>query len=388
MQMKKILAVSLFILCLISCKDKQPQFTIKGKITDADSTMMYLGRRTLAEIEPVDSVKLDKEGNFELKVASPENPDLYILFLNGQVINLGVDSTETITVNAAKSTFATEYTVEGSEASSKIKDITLARYKLTYAIKDLVEKYSKKQLTADEYTSQVQNVTKEYKNLAESTIRSDYKSLASYYALFQRVGDYLIFDPYDKKDRSLFQATATQWNMYKKDDPKAKQLESFTLSVLAEVRNQDSQQKTLDVINATPASSASPDYYNITLRDKNNKQVALSSLRGKAVILDFTVYGAEYSPAHNIQLNNVYKKYSGKLEVYQVSFDTNDHTWLNAANNLPWICVQNDPSLAENLMLKFNIQAFPTTYLLDKEGQLVKRLLGGDNLDNEIQKII
>lgn len=372
---------------LFSCKDKKPQFTIEGTISNADTTTLYLERRTLTETTVIDSVKLNKDGNFKFEEDALEYSEFYLLRFNGQRINLAVDSTETIIVKAPKETFALDYTIEGSEASVKIKDVVLAQNKLNQTLSDLSNKYEKKEIGDDEYVKSFREAIDEYKTKAKNLIFSDYTSPAAYFALFQKVDNYLIFDPYDKKDISVFQALATVWDQYKSKSPRSAHLKTFTLSALAEVRKLASQEEAFKKIENTQATEDKV-YYEISLPDINNKEISTGSLKGKVVILDFTAYQTEFSPAHNIALNNVYSKYKGKLEIYQVSLDSDTHAWQNSAINLPWVCVRDAKSLTSPLVTKFNIQGLPTTFILNKNGDIVKRISSTDDIDKEVQRLL
>lgn len=384
--LKKLPVIALAIISLVSCKDKGPHFTVEGKIANADSTMLYLERRSLNETTAIDSVKLDTDGNFKFEEPALGYPEFYLLRVGKQAINLAIDSIETVTVYASKPTFATEYTIEGSEGSVKIKDIVFAQNRLNQNVSDLRKKFENKEISQDQYVADIQGAIDEYKKKAKDLILSDYQSLASYFALFQKVDGYLIFDPYDKNDLVAFRAVATVWDQYKSKSPRAEHLKSFTLTALAELKQMANQQETIKKLENTETSDHST-FYNITLPDINNKEVSLTSLKGKVVILDFTAYQTEFSPAHNMLINDIYNKNKDKVEVYQISFDTDTHAWKNSAVNLPWICVREAKSLNSELLTKFNIQGFPTTYLLNKNGEIVKRILSTDNLAAEVQKL-
>ena len=72
------------------------------------------------------------------------------------------------------------------------------------------------------------------------------------------------------------------------------------------------------------------------LRDMKGNMHKLSDLKGKAVILDFTIYQSAVSPTHNYMLRDLYDKYAGQgLEIYQVSLDADEHYWKTTADNLP-----------------------------------------------------
>ncbi|MFV0417949.1 MAG: thioredoxin-like domain-containing protein [Dysgonomonas sp.] len=371
----------------LSCKDSKPQFAIEGKISDADTTMLYLERRSITETKIIDSLKLDKDGTFKFEEPSLGYAEFYLLRLNGQSINLVVDSTETITVNAPRATFARDYTIEGSSSSIKLKDVVLTQNKLSQDLTSLKKQFDNKGITQEQYISSVQDAVNEYKENARQLIFSDYKSLAAYFALFQKVDGYLIFDPYDKKDLNVFQAVATVWDQFKSESPRAAQLKSFTLNAIAEVRQMAVQEENLKRLETTELTDYTT-YYDITLPNMQNKNISLSSLRGKVVILDFTVYQTEFSPAHNVLIHDVYNKFKGNVDVYQVSFDSDSHAWQNSAVNLPWTCVRDERSLGSELIRKYNLEGFPTIFLINKNGEIVKRISAKDNLSSEVQKLL
>lgn len=379
--------IAITAIAFVGCDNTKNQFIIEGKISDADTTMLYLERRSITETTILDSIKLDSDGDFKFKQPNPGYAEFYLLRLGNQAINLAVDSTETIKVLASKPTFASEYTIEGSEGSSKIKDIVLSQQKLSNSIAELRKKLADKQITAEEYYSNVMSAIEEYKDKAKTIIFSDYRSLAAYFALFQKVDGYLIFDPYDKNDLKAFQATATIWDQYKPQSPRTAHLKNFTLAAIAEVRSQASQEATIKKLENAPVN-VSENYYDISLPNMNNKDVSLSSLRGKVVILDFTAYQTDYSLNHNTIISKVYNKFSPNVEVYQVSLDKDAHAWQNTAATLPWVCVRDSKSLTSDLITKFNIQGIPTTFLINKKGEIVKRISSIEELTAEIQKIL
>lgn len=384
--MFRYLTVALIILTAVACSNKGPQFVIQGKVADADTAVLYLEKRELDKITLLDSVKLgDTKGDFKFSQPTTSYPEFYVLRLNGQVINIAIDSTENVTVNASQKTFATDYMVEGSEANSLLKDVALAQYKANHELVELRKRFDSKAVNEQEYITEVKSIADSYKETAKKIIFTNLKSPAAYFALFQKVSGYLFFDPYDRTDYKIFAAVATAWDMEYKDSPRAKQLHDYTLAAM-KIRKQSEQNLDIDFNNIHEANTA--EYYKIELPDVNAKNINLASLKGKAVLLDFTVYQDENSPRHNMELNKLYNKYKPNLEIYQVSFDSDTHLWKNAAINIPWIAVHEAKSVNSELIARYNVQALPTIFLLNKDGDIVKRLLPNDNIETEIQKIL
>lgn len=382
--MKILKFIPFFILLtVISCSQDKEKFVVAGNISDADSTMLYLEKRELSKTIVLDSVRLNKDGEFKFKAKSPEAPEFYVLKLNNQIINLAIDSTETIDITASKNNFATDYTVKGSKANSDIKTLSLAKYKANKNLADLQAQINNKEISDSIYIAGLNNISTEYRDLATKIIFEDLKSPAAYFALLQKVDDYLFFDPYNKNDYKIFGAVATSWDTYYPHSARAKQLRNFTLEAL-KIRKQE-EAAPLDMDAATISSQ---DFFNIELPDVNNKIVSLASLRGKFVLVDFTLYQSTESPAHNMQLNSIYNKYKDKLEIYQVSLDPDKHLWQNAAANIPWVAVHDNQSLDSPLISKFNIQNLPAVYLFDNKGEVLKRIDDMTNLEQEIGKII
>lgn len=383
------LFAALFLLIGISScnKEKKPQFILQGTISGADSATLYLERLSLNETTLLDSAKLNSEGKYKFEQTAPQFGEFYLLKLGNKVINVAIDSTETVTINAEKSTFAGKYTVEGSKNTVKIKEVVLAQNKLEMEMRNLTKELQDKTISQNDYVERMQSAINEYKELATNIIREDYNSLAAYFALFQKVDDLLIFDPYQRGDRSLFQATATIWLQTRPDYPRTKQLETFVLSVLSEIRNQAKIAEKLQT-GSDVAKEDIENFYNISLPDITGKKIDLGAMKGKIIILDFTAYQADYSPAHNILLNKVYEKYKTQVEIYQVSFDADEHLWKNAAYNLPWTCVWDARSFSSEYVTKFNIKGLPTAFLINKNGDIVQRLYSFQEIESALKKVL
>ena len=378
-----LLAVLCVMLLLFTACKKNSDFTVEGVVSGADGQMMYLENVGVSTVELMDSVKLTAAGKFSFTKPRPAFPDFYRLRLNNQLINFSVDSTETISFVADAGTFATSYSVEGSENCKAIKNITLAQLDANQAIHRL-RKESESGLLADSvYSRQVLEAAEAYKDVARKYIYSAPMSAAAYFALFQQIDGLLFFDLYDKNDSKAYGAVATSFDHYYPESPRAKQLYNLALQSIKVIRSQ--RPMDLDKVEKKEVS-----FLDIELPDVHGENTKLSSVAtGKVVLINFTAYMSEWSPALNMEFGDLYTRYHDKgLEIYQISLDSDLHFWKNAASNLPWACVRDPQSVYSQTAALYNVKQLPAIFILDRKGNLVKRVDDVKKLEADIKSVL
>ena len=121
------LIIAILALLTVACQPKVDRFTLNGQIAEADGKTLYLDHMGLDKVEVIDSVKLDAEGKFCFNPVAPEDCfDFYRLRIDGKVVNLAIDSTETVTVTASLPVMQIAYMIEGSENSVKLKELVMS----------------------------------------------------------------------------------------------------------------------------------------------------------------------------------------------------------------------------------------------------------------------
>ena len=121
-----------------ACKDKKEQFEINGRIAEADGKTLSFEAVTLNGIEALDSIRLDENGDFRFHGMRPFNPEFYRLRIDRQIVNLSVDSTETIHVEATWPAMGTGYEVEGSPDCQTLKEINGKLIALQQSVRDIM----------------------------------------------------------------------------------------------------------------------------------------------------------------------------------------------------------------------------------------------------------
>ena len=376
--MKKITFVALAALTITACSSG-PEFEVNGDISGADGKMLYLEASGLEGIVPLDSVKLKGEGTFKFKQPRPESPEFYRLRVDNKVINFSVDSIETLQINAPYVDFSTAYTVEGSENSSKIKELTLKQINLQKNVDEQLNALRANKLGHDTFEENLATLLKNYKeDVKVNYIFAAPNTAAAYFALFQKLNDYLIFDPLNNKDDvKCFAAVATSLNNTYPDAVRSKNLYNTVIKGMKNTRQP--QSKSLEIPQDKIIETGIID---IALRDVKGNTRKLTDLKGKVVLLDFSVFQSPAGAPHNMMLRELYNKYAKDgLEIYQVSLDADEHYWKTAAGNLPWVCVRDGNGVYSTNVAVYNVRQVPSIFLINRNNEL--KLRGEDIKDLE-----
>ncbi len=380
--MKKFLTIAVVAAALASCGGKK--FHIEGSITGAADSMLYLENIGISENTALDSVRLNDAGSFSFAAEQPEAPEFYRLRIGDQSVSLSIDSTETITVKANYQDMSTAYEVEGSENCQKIKELTLKLMDLRQRAMAVGRNTA---LSVDDANDSILAMISSYKQEVKTEyIFPNPGKAYAYFALFQTLGNMLLFNPRtDADDIKVFAAVATSWDTYHPDAERGKNLHNIALEGMKNVRIVNAEQARS--IDASKVQAAG--IIDILLDDNNGRPRSLSELKGKVVLLDFHVFATNESPARILLLRELYNKYHAQgLEIYQVSLDGDEHFWKQQTKALPWISVRDPQGPASTNVRVYNVQAVPEFFLIDRGSNLVSRSQQISNLEEAVRKLL
>ena len=379
--MKKYVVLALAVLGMASCSEKK--FHVEGSITNAKDSVLYLENISLMGPQVIDSVRLDADGKFSLAGEGQQAPEFYRLRISDQIISLSIDSTETVTINAAYPQMASQYEVSGSENCSKIKELALRQMQLQQRAIAINRSES---LTIEQANDSIRAIINQYKEeVKREYIFPDPAKPYAYFALFQALGNMLIFNPRSNPDDiKVFAAVATSWDTFWPDAERGKNLHNIAIEGMKNVRTIEAEQaKTID-----PAKIQTSGVIDIALNDNKGQVRKLTDLKGQVVLLDFHVFGQKDSPARILALRELYNKYHAKgFEIYQVSLDGDEHFWKQQTAALPWISVRNDGS-DDSFLTLYNVQTLPEFFLIDRGNNLVSRSQQIDDVEKAIQSLL
>lgn len=380
---KMICAMAALTMLATACKDKGEQFEINGRIAEADGKTLYFEAVTLNGIEALDSTRLDEDGQFCFQGMRPFNPEFYRLRIDRQIVNLSVDSTETIHVEAELPDMGTDYEVEGSGNCQTLKEINNKLIALQQTIKDIA---NDKALTLGEQERLVHEKINLYKNeMKMHYIMENPASAPAYFALFQTVNGSLIFNPISNPDDIKFVgAVATAWDANYPGTSRTENLHNIAIQGMKNTK----RPTPVSLENIDPGKISAAGIIDIELPDIHGKNRKLSDIRNKVVLLDFTAYSLPSSQERIMQMRGLYDKYSSLgFDIYQVSIDPDEHYWKTACEHLPWTCVYESRGEASGYLGSYLVRRLPTYFLINRHGDLVARDEQIDDLEKAIREL-
>ena len=379
----KAAALVLAALSVASCNNNK--FTVEGQIAGAKDSVLYFENVGLEGINVLDSVKLNDNGDFSFSQDANTAPEFYRLRIADQIINVSIDSTETVQVKGQYPGMASNYTVSGSENCSKIRELALKQIDLQAKA---IALQSNTELGIAKANDSIQSMINAYKEEVKRNYiyKEPYKAYA-YFALFQAIGNYLIFNPRaNKEDIKAFAAVATSWDTYYPHAERGQNLHNIAIEGMKNQRIVEAQNADIQ-IEASKVQEAG--VLDIALLDNKGNMRHLTDLKGQVVLLDFHVFALKDSPARIIQLRELYNKYHAQgLEIYQVSLDSDEHFWKQQTAALPWISVRDEDGAGSQRLTLYNIQAVPDFFVIDRGNNLVKRAAQIADLEAEIKKLL
>ena len=367
---------------LVACQ-QEPVFQIEGEVSGAADKTLYLEQSGLEGIVSLDSVKLDEDGSFRFTGARPASSEFYRLRVDDKVINFSVDSTEVLKLHAGYDNFPTGYRIEGSENNVKIQELVLLQAEL----QDKVNQLGRSGLPVGVIRDSLTHLVDAYKdNVSRQYIFAAPNRTYAYFALFQQLNGMMIFDPLsDKNDVKCFAAVATSLNNLYPHADRSRNLYNMVIKGMKNTRT-PRQENVLEIPEDKITEASIID---IALPDIQGNIRRLTDLKGKVVVIDFTVYNNTASGARNLSLRELYNRYASQgLEVYQISLDADEHFWKTSADNLPWICVRDPQGVYSTYLSLYGVTGLPATFLVNRSNELSLRVDEKTDLEQAIKNLL
>lgn len=144
-------------------------------------------------------------------------------------------------------------------------------------------------------------------------------------------------------------------------------------------------------IDNTKVGAIGSQAVDFTQADSEGKQVALSSFRGKYVLVDFWASWCRPCREENPNVVKAFNKYKDKnFTVLGVSLDQNRTPWIKAIknDNLVWTQVSDLKGWSNEVAGKYNVQSIPQNFLIDPSGKIVAKNLRGAELNSTLEELL
>jgi len=337
----------------------------------AEKTLVVLSKITDAKLEIQDSAYAAKDGAFKFTGSGSEGSSLYYLTFGNTTppgIPVILENGAQVKLGVTKVGGAYDITLVGGEYNKSM----LSLYNLYTGFEKEMEAFNAEVATIDATTVTEEirtNTTQRYNKMISSRseaieqfIQNEPASPATYFAvkyLFQKPASKLILIAADKMEKELPNSL-------------------YTKNLVSLAAN----------IGPTVEGAIAPE---ISLKTPEGEILALSSLRGKVVLIDFWASWCGPCRKENPNVKKIYEKYKDQgFEIYAVSLDNNEAQWKGAIakDGLAWKHVSELLGWKGTVSRAYGVGSIPQTFLLDKEGRIVKTGFRSHELESLIQPLL
>lgn len=382
--MNKIVITAFIIALFSACTDSKPKnnsgFEINGNLTNSKSEVIYLEKLSQKGPEVVDSATINEKGEFLINNYSPTVGFYRLRLSKSNFAMLVLDSAQKVTVTGDARDLGNTYNVEGSPDTklyleySKLSIVQKIRTDSLESIFNnalIVQKLDS--LSADSLSKELQKpyekMIASYSDVIAKKIKENPSSLASIMAI-QQIKPEIYLDVYKALDKGLSEKY-----------PNNADIKSFHGMV----------QQTEMMVSRTLAIKVGVEAPELILPMPNDKDLPLSSLRGKVVLIDFWASWCGPCLKELPNVKRCYEKYKNKgFEILGVSLDKNRDEWIEAISKegLTWPQVSDLKYWQSEACKIYAVQSIPYTVLIDKNGIIIATDLRGAELDKKLAEVL
>ncbi|UOQ95977.1 AhpC/TSA family protein [Hymenobacter sp. 5317J-9] len=344
-------------------------YEVSGQLKNAPAgTVLHLSELTSNQFVEKGQAKTDASGNFTLK-GTALTPGIFQLKLDdaNQVLLL-LDNKTHVQLSGDAKSLPMSYTVKGSKDAELLRQLTQVMQGSRGEMESLGQRYNAAGQAGK--TDEMKAVEGQYMALQsrnsakiKGLIRRNAGSVASGFA----VGAFL-----NPEEEFAFADSVA--GVQRKANPNS----PFTKELTAR----------LEPLRATAAGTQAPE---INLPTPQGGKLALSSLRGKYVLIDFWASWCGPCRQENPNVVKAYNQFKDKgFTIYSVSLDQDKTKWEKAiaADGLTWNHVSDLAGWNSVAGAAYGVKAIPQSFLIDPQGKIIAKNLRGEALAAKLAEVL
>ncbi|MDB0011518.1 AhpC/TSA family protein [Crocinitomicaceae bacterium] len=361
--------IAFFLLLSLSLSAQTPiNFKVSGNIFNTDEDTINISQFYGNHYVDLISIPLNEKGDFSFS-GIINNPDYYALKVGDKHINLIIRKDSDIKVYGDGSNIQEFTNIVGSDETVKMNELVTTLAKWTNkqdSAKQLLEENPQREAEINqsmktEFTTYQTNIQAFVSQNPNSAALLPVLSLINMENETETYGNIL------GQIATGFPESAT-----------VKEIQKQFLAVQAK-KEKD---------NILAPGKVAPDFTETKI---DGGTMSLSDLRGQVVLLDFWASWCGPCRRENPNVVKLYNKYKEDgFTVMSVSLDKEKAKWQAAIDkdNLSWPNHVSDLNgWSSAAPKKYNVRGIPFTVLIDKEGNIIKSNLRGEDLENELKSI-
>jgi thiol-disulfide isomerase/thioredoxin len=367
-------AITIAAFAACSNSNSENGFELTGKFSNSKGETVVFEQMAPDGLKSLDTAVIDENGEIKINVTIPEKGFYRLKISDKNFATFILDTNEKVTVGGNAADFGNTYTVEGSPDSKlfwEINQASMLNYKkrdsLQKAFQEFVNLSQMDSLRVDSMSNALEKpymaLVEEHNSFLKNFVEKNTTSFAALAAI-QQLPPEEFLETYIKLDEGLF-------GKY----PNSTYIKAFHEGVTG--------QKKLGI--GTPAPE-------IVMNTPDGKPLALSSLKGKVVLVDFWASWCGPCRAENPTVVKAYNKYKSKgFDIYSVSLDKDIDKWKEAIkkDNLTWTNHVCDFKFWQSpVVALYNFDGIPYNVLIDKDGNILAKSLRGEDLEKKLEELL
>ncbi len=366
----KSILVGLAMLTACTNANSKNENCITGKLRNANNQQLFLSKLTNTGFVGIDTTTIQPDGSFAFDAKLNEKAFYRIALTNENFALVITDEKSKLHIESDAKQLANMTKIEGSEDALLLNQLQ-QQAKVNYTAMDSLEKNYKTQAAANPQGAEK----------LQAQLMPTYNKLVEARTMLAK-------DFIDKHINSFASLSAVEMLSEENDIASIKKVDESMVKLYPNSQYVVAFHQHIMEISKLAEGSLAPE---IVLNTPEDKPMALSTLKGKVVLIDFWASWCRPCRAENPNVVRIYNAMHDKgLEIFSVSLDNNKDAWTKAIaqDKLTWYHVSDLNQWNSAAARTYGVTSIPQTYLIGRDGKIVAKNLRGKELEEKVASLL